>query len=539
MIRIHWADAVAKRLSHRGKKHVIAAGITPSGEFHIGHLREILTGEMIHRACIKLGLDSEFVFIVDSADPLRKVYSFLDPEYEQYVGHQLACIPAPDKFGKPDPDAGVYSDFFLNPFLDALNKIGVNPRIIDNYQSYSEGKFAEVAKIACENLEEVREIIETISGRELSDSWFPYNPVDDNGSMDGLTVSDYEWPYVHWSNSEGETGKNDIRLGEGKLPWRLDWPAKWSWVGVTCEPFGKDHGTSGGSYSTGRKFSEMFGYEPPFPLTYEWISLKGEGAMSSSAGVTIGPMDVLRLVPSEILRYLIARSKPSKHLEFNTGELLLNLADEYERTCLSVIDSEEINFDDLTKRQRVLKEEAEGSVIYSQIVPDGEIDDTFRVPFRHLSMLAQIRSEDDDVLLALEKGGYINSAKNPSIKLSEKLSKIRYWIESDHFPSDLRINLNNSVNPESLKNFDFSTYDYLNALLIRLNELSEWDTLNISNAITTPAKEFNLDLGEVYSLLYTIFLGEKSGPKLARLLQELDKNSVCNLISQAASHKTL
>ena len=41
--------------------------------------------------------------------------------------------------------------------------------------------------------------------------------------------------------------------------------------------------------------------------------------MSSSSGVTIGPMDVLELVPSEILRYLIARSKPNKHLEFNTG----------------------------------------------------------------------------------------------------------------------------------------------------------------------------------------------------------------------------
>ena len=92
----------------------------------------------------------------------------------------------------------------------------------------------------------------------------------------------------------------------------------------------------------------MFGYEPPYPLTYEWISLKGVGAMSSSTGITIGPMDVLELVPSEILRYLIARSKPSKHLEFNTGELLLNLADEYERTCQSVNSPDEVNIEDLS-----------------------------------------------------------------------------------------------------------------------------------------------------------------------------------------------
>ena len=167
MIRIHWADAVAQKLSRRGNKHIIAAGITPSGEFHIGHLREILTGEMIHRACIRLGLDSEFVFVVDSADPLRKVYNFLDGDYEMYVGHQLACIPAPDKNGKPDSNGGSYSDFFLNPFLEALKNIGVEPRIIDNYKSYSKGNFSKAAKIACENVTKIKEIIETVSGLSL------------------------------------------------------------------------------------------------------------------------------------------------------------------------------------------------------------------------------------------------------------------------------------------------------------------------------------------------------------------------------------
>ncbi len=530
---MHWADAVAKRLAHRGEKHIIAAGITPSGEFHIGHLREILTGEMIHRACLRLGLDSEFVFIIDTADPLRKVYDFLDQEYEQYVGHQLACIPAPDESGKPNIEGGSYADFFLNPFLQALETIGVKPRLIDNYQSYCEGKFADAARIACENVDEVREIIETISGRDLPKDWFPYNPVNSKGSMDGITVSHFEWPYVYWEGDDGESGKSDLRLGQGKLPWRLDWPAKWSWIGVTCEPFGKDHGTSGGSYSTGRKFSEMFGYEPPHPLTYEWISLKGVGAMSSSTGVTIGPMDVLELVPSEILRYLISRSKPGKHLEFNTGDLLLNLADEYERACLSFTTSDETKAEELSKRQRVLKEEAEGSVRYSQIEIEAEVDESFKIPFRHLCMLAQIRTNDYDVWTALEKTGYISSAKEPSEKLCEKLLKIRNWINSDHFPHELRIKISTSINFELINDFDMPLKEYLGELRRMLTGIGEWNSENISQAITVPAKNLNLNLGEVYSLLYIIFLGKSSGPKLARLLQELDKESVCELISQA------
>ena len=36
---MHWADHTAMRLSEKYDSQVIASGITPSGEFHIGHLR--------------------------------------------------------------------------------------------------------------------------------------------------------------------------------------------------------------------------------------------------------------------------------------------------------------------------------------------------------------------------------------------------------------------------------------------------------------------------------------------------------------------
>ena len=60
------------------------------------------------------------------------------------------------------------------------------------------------------------------------------------------------------------------------------------------EPFGKDHGAAGGSYDTGKEISVILGEQPPYPTTYEWISLKGVGAMSSSTGVTIGPLEALK-----------------------------------------------------------------------------------------------------------------------------------------------------------------------------------------------------------------------------------------------------
>ena len=343
---MHWADVAAKSLSHRGNTHVIATGITPSGEFHIGHLREILTGDMLARAARDAGLDVDFIFIVDSADPLRKVYSFLGPEFEQFIGHQIGAIPAP-KEGDNNPDwqrfndeGWTYADHFLTPFMEALAEIGVRPRIIDNLSSYRDGKFAEMTKIACDSAEQIREIIERISSRELASDWFPWSPLDSKQSLDDVKVTGYEYPLVHWIDSHGVEGSSDITKGEGKLPWRIDWPAKWSWIGVTCEAFGKDHGAAGGSYATGREISTLLGHQPPQPLTYEWISLRGKGAMSSSAGNTIGPIEALRLVPPQILRLLIANSKPNKAIEFDTGMGLVTLADEFERLCTRDFDNE-------------------------------------------------------------------------------------------------------------------------------------------------------------------------------------------------------
>ena len=91
---MHWADFTAQRFKESGLNNLVScSGITPSGEFHIGHLREILTAEMIHRSCIRLGLNSKYIFIVDSMDPLRRVYDFLSPKYEEYIGMPIAYIP--------------------------------------------------------------------------------------------------------------------------------------------------------------------------------------------------------------------------------------------------------------------------------------------------------------------------------------------------------------------------------------------------------------------------------------------------------------
>ena len=523
---MHWADVVALNLARRGDKHIVSTGITPSGEFHIGHLREILTGDMIARAASDSGLDVDFIFIVDDADPLRRVYPFLDEEYAKFIGHQIGDIPAPKADGKPDYQSYEstgwnYADHFLNPFLDALATIGVRPRIVKNLASYKSGKFTECAKIACDNSDKIKEIIERVSGRELPANWFPWSPLNSNGSLEGVSVTGYEFPLVHYADADGNTGSSDLTKGEGKLPWRIDWPAKWSWIGVTCEAFGKDHGASGGSYDTGKEISQLFGYDAPQPLVYEWISLKGKGAMSSSSGNTIGPMEALQLVPPEILRYLIAQSKPNKAIEFDAGMSLVNLADDYERNSLRDFD-DELADENLSRRRRVQIEDAQVAIKLSTIGETGKSNNS-TVSFRHLALLAQTKLEDQ---LVWESLGFTKDSQ-PSDLLRDRLEKMRTWISSEHFPDEMKIVMIEHV-PENLLNELVEEEIQVLNKLTELLEHCEWSSERISNCIVESAKSLDKSPRLAYNVSYACLMGSKKGPRLAPILTELPTSQIIN-----------
>ena len=563
---MHWAEVVATKFA-APERQVICAGITPSGEFHIGHLREILTCDIIYRAVRqtegvsfekfkeeeeealkgltpeekaaeakaeeerlaeeekwrkrqlkKAGLTYEeaidagrydliwqggrwvgaseeeaepafakleewnqarrkevedqnrkdaekniwcdFFFIVDSADPLRKVYSFLHPDYEKFVGHQLGNIPPPDTEGRPDysqlEDGVSYADHYLAPFMKALKKIGVRPEVQDNLREYENGDYAIFIDRAFEKTEEIREIIEQVSGRELPAHWSPFNPIGSDGSLDGVTVTKYEKPFVYWIDRHDVNGKSDIYTGDvwhdgekiehnngsnvGKLPWRIEWPAKWALFDVACEPFGKDHGAAGGSYDTGKEIVKLFEdkngnpCKAPFPLTYEWISIKGGGAMSSSTGNAISPLDVLELVPPHIIRYLIAKPQPKRHIDFDIGSSLIELSDEYQKTIEEVWGVREKptfaseRWDNLSRRQKKSVLNNLKTILFSQVVDqnlefgvtmsrvaDDMIDELHpgresAITFRHLSLLAQMYENDSDVWNSLLASDMINSS---------------------------------------------------------------------------------------------------------------------------------
>ncbi len=174
---MHWADVVAEKLLEQKDEHVISSGITPSGPIHLGSMREILTADAIVRAINDKGGKAKLIYIADNADPLRKVYPFLDKEkYGKYVGRPLAEIPGPD-------GEGSYDEYFLEPFFDALKQVGVHPKVVNNYNQYRQGKYNDCIKILLDNKDNVRNILETVSGRQLPKNWFPWTFKDNDGAL--------------------------------------------------------------------------------------------------------------------------------------------------------------------------------------------------------------------------------------------------------------------------------------------------------------------------------------------------------------------
>ena len=532
---MHWAERTAANLGYRGSSHLVTAGITPSGEFHIGHIREILTCDMIVRACIQSGLDAELLFIVDSMDPLRKVYSFLSSDYEKYIGHPLYLIPPPDENGKPILDSeSSYAEHFLNPFLDALTELGVKLRLSWNHEEYRNGKFENASRIFLDNREKVAEILTNVSGRPIDDDWWPYTPIGHDGSFDGITITGWDDPYVTWIDSGGKEGKSHIGKDEGKLPWRLDWPAKWNFHGVTCEPFGKDHAASGGSYATGRLLVEILGTKAPHPVPYEWIQLRGMGPMSSSANITVGPLEALEIVPPEILRYLIARNKPNRHIEFDTGGGLLEMADQYER-LLASWNPKEPPGDDATDRVRTAWNVDRAKIILSQTdsnltSENIAIDSDSYISFRHLSMVAQIRANDQDVWASLHASGLLNG--EPNRTLTDRLNRMRNWISSEHFPDEYRIEIQTELTDEAKNSFNEGDLKYLIALRDTFNEC-EWKSDEINNHICNLARDNGMDLKNSFVILYNIHLGRSHGPRLASILAEIPRDTVIDALTNA------
>jgi len=507
-----WSLAIAREIvAKRNEKveHLVAAGVTPSGAIHLGNLREIIIADAIRTALIEVGasegveVDAKLICIADTFDPLRRRYTFLPSEYENHVGKPLSEIPLLDHEGR----LLSYADCFLLPFLDSLNDLGIQLEIYRADVLYKSGEYVDAIKTALSRKEDLSRIIETVSGRRLPEDWSPFNPLCDAcGRITAAVVKDYEIgeEEAYYECECGNKGMASF-TGGGKLAWRVDWAARWKIFGITVEPFGKDHAAPGGSFETGTRISsEIYNYKVPYPIPFEHILLKQElegetkakvTRMSSSRGTNIPVHKMLEAVPPEVLKHLILRVRPEKHIEFNPALPLLNLIDEYEREIKGI-----------------------GCGIARDI------------SFRHLVTIVQVARGDPSRLLdVIERSGYVLSASaseecEKKEELKELTKKTRYvenWLRT-YAPQSVKFDLQYELPVEELRNLSKSQKDAFGLMAQELQGgigigADEWHNKIYGIASTT-----GMDVKDLFKAIYIALLKKPAGPRAGWLLASLD-----------------
>lgn len=521
----HWADVEAASLleQHDGKI-VFATAITPSGPIHVGNMREVLTSEAIYRAVLDAGGEAEFIYIADDYDPLRKVYPFLHASYQEHVGKPLREIPCPDADGRPNGCGGhdSYAEHFLEPFLGNLDELGIAPTVLSAYQLYHDGRYQETIATAMANLPAIRDIIERISKRQLAKAWSPFNPQCPTcGKIGEVRVTDIEGTQVSATCACGDFTVDAATPGTGKLAWRIDWPARWTFLDVGFEASGKDHRAAGGSWDTGVVIcKEVFGHEPPTGLMYEFLNLKGKGAMHSSSGIAVSAADMLRMTPPEVLRYLLMRQSPRKAIDFDPGLGVMNLVNEFDR-FERIAWGEEENPGTFTEVERT----------YALSCPHGKPAHLpNKVPYSHLVTVSQMAGTVEGVEAILRRSGELTGDldEHDRRELEERVAHVRFWLER-FAPDNVRFQVQDAL--PALQDGDAAILADVHNVL---SGLDGWDGGAIHDALYEVKEARDLKPQEVFGPVYRAILGQDRGPRAGFFLSSLDRAWVLERLAEAA-----
>lgn len=500
---MQWLNNIVDELiaRHPEGEILIETGSAPSGTYHLGHLRELLTADAILLELRRRGREARHVQFVDDLDNLRKIPVNVPAEFEKYLGYPICDIPAPDGSDQS------YADYFLQGLIDACAMLGVDVEYVRAYKRWREGWFVPAIELALENIPKVRKVLEEVSGRKLDDTWSPIQIVEEGRlKKRRFTSIDKQAKTIQYESADGLAVTVPYNTGLVKLDWRLDFPAHWFLQHVACEPSGRDHSTKGGSVETGEHICrDVYGAEPPLAVPYDFINLVGDTKkMSASKGTGLDAVESAAIMPPEVVRYFVLRAAPLKRLYFDPINGVVQLMDEFAALAA-----------------KPDKTESEEQLLY--ICTHGQERKTVsRVPFSHLVASYQASLKDaDKTLEVIKRTEYAQVAEEDAEIIKNELKFIDNWLEK-RAPDEVKFALVENVDAGQFSEAERAFLEKLGDKVA--SAPADADGAWFHDAIYELKDETGMGPKEMFTTLYRALIGKTSGPRAGWFLSILPRD---------------
>lgn len=545
-----WVAAVADQVIAEGKDRasggtlVCASGISPSGPIHLGNLREIMVPHFVAAEIRQRGQQCQHILSWDDYDRLRKIPAGVPGSFAEHVGRPLTAVP--DPCGQHEN----WAEHFRAPFRAALDELGVEMTHLSQTQLYAAGAYrAQVlhAMRSRTRIEAVLAAYRTAKAQagqpaEAGDDddrdpaggdYYPYRPYCQVCGRDSTTVVFFDDDTTHLAYQCACGHRGEFALSEvnhGKLAWKVDWPMRWAFEGVTFEAAGVDHSSPGSSFTVGsRLVREIFGGTPPAYLAYSFVGTSGAAKMSSSAGRAPTPGDALEIFEAPLLRWLYARRKPSQSITISFDTEVGRVYDEWDalgrRVASGAADAWE----------RANRQRASGA-------GSAQLPVTPRLfPFRTLASLVDITAGDDAQILRILRD---IDPDCPLASLDEarpRLDRATTWVR-EFLPAQDRTKIRAEPDHERLARL---TTDERQAIALLLDGLeADWSSGGLTTlAYGVPKVQAGLPAGApatpelkaaqraLFALLYELLVGRDTGPRLPTLMLSLGPERLRSLLA--------
>lgn len=552
-----WVDRIRGEIKERFAEKitksdplVIRDEKTLSGRVHVGSLRGIVIHGLVAQVLTEAGIPNVFRFELNDFDPMDEVPASFPQErrekYLQHMGEPLYKVP---DYSNPlsltlPPRGREHANYPMLWGTELQEAVAPLHLPIEWYTlrpHYERGEFNEVIRDALDHAAEIRAIYRDVSGSVKPDDWFPlqvvcekcgkigttqvtgWDPEGPHGAMvrgsaeaehltmtpPGLVTYVCKPDLVQWAKGCGHTGTMSPFNGNAKLPWKVEWPAKWKVFGVDIEGCGKDHSAAGGSRDIGRRIvTEIFHYQEPFNIPYEFFNLAGK-KMSASKGIGASAKEVSDMLPPELLKLLMIRKLPNHPIDFDPdGDTVPLLFDEFDRLA-----------DHYFQRHPKPDTDYARTFHLAQIDFPKEPNDAWHMRFSVLSFVLQmphLRTEEEAE--KIKDSALTNEEKQT---LSVRARYVEKWL-SEHAPEKYRFTILQEPPPLSL---DDEQRSALQKLLDALGR-TPWEGAKLHEAIHAVKAATGIDPKRLFQPLYQAFLGRDNGPQMGWFLGTMQKDAV-------------